>query len=125
MKAWKGDTEGNLVYRKTARNHNPAIATAGKITIAEVRWHRRLASRGIKPISKKRVRHCSCEIDLSLCSFQVEELVPAGAIDPDDVHTPGIYVDRVVQARYRSRCFKVVIFEHVVDSLHAQQQLLR
>lgn len=55
----------------------------------------------------------------------MEELVPAGSIDPDDVHTPGIYVDRVVQARYRSRCYKVVIFELVVDSLHAQQQLLR
>jgi 3-oxoacid CoA-transferase len=62
VKAWKGDTEGNLVYRKTARNHNPAIATAGRITIAEV-----------------------------------EELVPAGSIDPEEVHPPGIYVNRVVQ----------------------------
>ena len=52
VKAWKGDTEGNLVYRKTARNHNPAVATAGKITIAEV-----------------------------------EEIVPAGTLDPDLVHT--------------------------------------
>jgi len=63
VKAWKADTEGNLVFRKTARNHNPAIATAGRVTIAEV-----------------------------------EELVPAGSIDPDHVHLPGIYVDRVVQA---------------------------
>ena len=62
VRAWKGDTEGNLVYRKTSRNHNPAVATAGRITIAEV-----------------------------------EELVPAGTLDPDDVHTPGIYVDRIFQ----------------------------
>jgi len=62
VKAWKADTEGNLVYRMTARNHNPAVATAGKITIAEV-----------------------------------EEIVPAGTLDPDLVHTPGIYVQRVVQ----------------------------
>ena len=62
VKAWKADPEGNLVYRKTARNFNPDMATAGKVTIAEV-----------------------------------EELVPAGTLDPDDVHTPGIYVDRVFQ----------------------------
>src|SRR3546814_15255582 len=62
VKAWKADPEGNLVYRKTARNFNPNMATAGKITIAEV-----------------------------------EEIVPAGALDPDQVHTPGIYVDRVIQ----------------------------
>jgi len=62
VKAWKADTEGNLVYRKTSRNHNPAIATAGKVCIAEV-----------------------------------EEIVPAGTLDPDEVHTPGIYVQRVVQ----------------------------
>jgi len=68
VKAWKGDTEGNLVYRKTARNHNPAIATAGNITIAEV-----------------------------------EELVPAGSIDPDEVHTPGIYVDRIVQGEVNQK----------------------
>lgn len=63
VKAWKADPEGNLVYRKTARNHNPAVATAGRVTVAEV-----------------------------------EELVPLGAIPPDEVHTPGIYVDRVVVA---------------------------
>ncbi|GAC1671244.1 MAG: CoA transferase subunit A [Steroidobacteraceae bacterium] len=66
VKAWKGDTEGNLVYRKTARNFNPNMATAARITVAEV-----------------------------------EELVPVGALDPDHVHTPGIFVQRIVQgARY-------------------------
>jgi 3-oxoacid CoA-transferase subunit A len=59
--AWKADTEGNLVYRKTARNFNPMMATAGRITIAEV-----------------------------------EHIVPAGSIDPDHIHTPGIYVNRIV-----------------------------
>lgn len=61
VKAWKADPEGNLVYRKTARNFNPDMATAGRITIAEV-----------------------------------EEIVEPGAIDPDHVHTPGIYVDRII-----------------------------
>ncbi|HZR33888.1 MAG TPA: CoA transferase subunit A [Nevskia sp.] len=61
VKAWKGDPEGNLVYRRTARNFNPMIATAAKVTIAEV-----------------------------------EELVPAGTLDPDAIHTPGIYVQRLV-----------------------------
>jgi 3-oxoacid CoA-transferase subunit A len=58
--AWKGDTEGNLVYRKTARNFNPMMATAGKVTIAEV-----------------------------------EELVEPGQLDPDKIHTPGIFVQRI------------------------------
>jgi 3-oxoacid CoA-transferase subunit A len=62
VKAWKGDTAGNLVYRGTARNFNPLMAMAGKVTIAEV-----------------------------------EELVPAGHLDPDHVHTPGIYVHRLFQ----------------------------
>lgn len=62
VKAWKGDTMGNLVYRETARNFNPLMAMAGKITIAEV-----------------------------------EELVPAGELDPDHIHTPGIYVHRIFQ----------------------------
>ena len=62
VKAWKGDPEGNLVYRKTARNFNPPIATAGKVTIAEV-----------------------------------EHLVELGELDPDNIHTPGIYVDRIIQ----------------------------
>ena len=64
VKAWKADTEGNLVYRKTARNFNPMIATAGKVTVAEV-----------------------------------EVLVQPGEIDPDQVHTPGIFVDRIVVGR--------------------------
>ena len=61
VKAWKADAAGNLVYRKTARNFNPAVAMAGKICIAEV-----------------------------------EEIVSLGELDPDTVHTPGIYVDRIV-----------------------------
>jgi 3-oxoacid CoA-transferase subunit A len=63
VKAWKADPEGNLVYRKTARNFNPVMATAGKITVVEV-----------------------------------EELVDAGALDPDAIHTPGLYVDRVIRS---------------------------
>ncbi len=62
VKAWKGDTHGNLMYKETARNFNPLMAMAGKITIAEV-----------------------------------EELVPAGELDPNQVHTPGIYVHRIFQ----------------------------
>ena len=69
VKAWKGDDAGNLVYRKTARNFNPMMATAGKVTVAEV-----------------------------------EELVPIGALDPDRVHTPGIFVQRIIQGpRYEKR----------------------
>ncbi len=69
VKAWKGDTAGNLIYRSTARNFNPMMAMAGKITIAEV-----------------------------------EELVPAGELDPDQIHTPGIYVHRIFQgANYEKR----------------------
>src|SRR6266498_1065647 len=62
VKAWKGDEQGNLIYRETARNFNPLMAMAGKITIAEV-----------------------------------EHLVPAGELDPDCIHTPGIYVHRIFQ----------------------------
>ena len=62
VKAWKGDTQGNLIYKDTARNFNPLMAMAGKLTIAEV-----------------------------------EELVPAGSLDPNAVHTPGIYVHRIFQ----------------------------
>ena len=61
VKAWKADTAGNLIYRKTARNFNPMCATAGKVTIAEV-----------------------------------EEVVPVGSLDPDQIHTPGIFVQRLV-----------------------------
>ena len=64
VKAWKGDTSGNLVYRGTARNFNPMMAAAGKITSAEV-----------------------------------EELVPLGELDPNNIHTPGIYVQRIFQGK--------------------------
>jgi len=69
VKAWKGDTAGNLIYKSTARNFNPVMAMAGKITIAEV-----------------------------------EILVPAGELDPDHIHTPGIYVHRIFQgSNYEKR----------------------
>jgi len=64
VKAWKGDTAGNLIYKETARNFNPMMATAGKVTIAEV-----------------------------------EELVPAGELDANNIHTPGIYVHRIFQGK--------------------------
>lgn len=64
VKAWRGDTAGNLIYRGTARNFNPMMAAAGKITIAEV-----------------------------------EELVPIGQLDPNQIHTPGIYVQRIFQGK--------------------------
>ncbi|MBB3878857.1 CoA transferase subunit A [Sphingomonas pseudosanguinis] len=63
IKAWKADPAGNLMFRKTARNFNPNMATAGKVTVVEV-----------------------------------EEIVEAGALDPDAIHTPGIYVDRIVKS---------------------------
>ena len=73
VKAWKADPEGNLVYRMTSRNFNPNMATAAKVTVAEV-----------------------------------EELVPAGALEPDCIHTPGIYVDRVIKgAHYEKRIEKL------------------
>ncbi len=62
IKAWKADERGNLVFRKTARNFNPMMATAGKVTVVEV-----------------------------------EEIVPTGSLDPDHIHTPGVYVDRLIQ----------------------------
>lgn len=69
VKAWKGDTAGNLIYKGTAQNFNPMMAAAGKITIAEV-----------------------------------EELVPVGTLDPNHIHTPGIYVQRIFQGdRYEKR----------------------
>ncbi|MDE1924373.1 MAG: CoA transferase subunit A [Gammaproteobacteria bacterium] len=68
VRAWKGDTEGNLVYRKTARNFNPPMATAGRLTVAEV-----------------------------------EHLVEPGELDPDHIHTPGIYVKRIILGRNYSR----------------------
>ena len=73
IKAWKGDTLGNLIYRGTARNFNPMMAAAGKITIVEV-----------------------------------EELVPAGSIDPNFIHTPSIYVDRIFEgSNYEKRIEKI------------------
>jgi len=73
VKAWKGDAEGNLVYRKTARNFNPMMATAGRV-----------------------------------CIVEVEHLVPTGSLDKDNIHTPGIYVDRIVGgARYEKRIERV------------------
>lgn len=68
VKAWKGDDHGNLIYRKTARNFNPLVATCGKVTVAEV-----------------------------------EEIVPLGALDPDNIHTPSIYVQRVVKGEHEKR----------------------
>lgn len=69
VKAWRGDTAGNLLFKETARNFNPLMAMAGKITIAEV-----------------------------------EELVPAGKLDPNNIHTPGIYVHRIFQgSNYEKR----------------------
>lgn len=72
VKAWKGDTEGNLVYRHTARNFNPMMAMAGRTTVAEV-----------------------------------EELVPVGSLDPDHIHTPGIFVQRIIAGeKYEKRIEK-------------------
>lgn len=68
VRAWKADKHGNLVYRKTAQNFNPVIATAGKVTIAEV-----------------------------------EEIVEVGELDPDEIHTPGIYVQGLIQGQQEKR----------------------
>ncbi|MBI5447218.1 MAG: CoA transferase subunit A [Gammaproteobacteria bacterium] len=68
IKAWKSDPLGNLIYRHTAMNFNPMMATAGKITVVEV-----------------------------------EEIVGVGELDPDHIHTPGIYVDRVIQGKFQKR----------------------
>jgi 3-oxoacid CoA-transferase subunit A len=77
VKAWKGDAQGNLVYRKTARNFNPMMATAGKVTVAEV-----------------------------------EDLVPVGALDSDAIHTPGIFVKRLVVGHdYEKRIEKRTVRE--------------
>ena len=77
VKAWKGDAEGNLIYRKTARNFNPMMATAGAVTIAEV-----------------------------------EDLVPIGTLDKDNIHTPGIFVDRIFAgAHFEKRIERVTTRE--------------
>ena len=78
VKAWKGDTEGNLIYKATARNFNPLMAMAGTITVAEV-----------------------------------EELVPAGELDPNEIHTPGIFVQRI---------FKGDVFEKRIEQRTVRQQ---
>ncbi len=79
VKAWKADTEGNLIFRKTARNFNPVMATAGTVTIAEV-----------------------------------EEIVEAGAFDADCIHTPGIYVNRIIKgATYEKRIERRTVRQRV------------
>jgi 3-oxoacid CoA-transferase subunit A len=81
VKAWKGDAMGNLVYRKTARNFNPEMATAARVTIAEV-----------------------------------EHLVPAGAIPADEVHTPGIYVTRILLGvQYEKRIERRTVRHRVIS----------
>jgi len=84
VKAWKGDTEGNLIYRKTARNFNPNMATAARVTLAEV-----------------------------------EELVEPGVLDGDSIHTPGIFVQRIIQgARYTKMIEKRTVRKHA-EGTHA------
>jgi 3-oxoacid CoA-transferase subunit A len=79
VKAWKGDSFGNLIYRKTSRNFNPMMATAAKMTIAEV-----------------------------------EELVEPGTLDPDQVHTPGIYIQKIFQGRdYQKRIENLTVRQQV------------
>ena len=78
VKAWKGDAQGNLVFRKTSRNFNPMMATAGRMTVAEV-----------------------------------EELVPVGSLDADSIHTPGIFVKRIIQGtHYEKRIEKRTVREN-------------
>jgi 3-oxoacid CoA-transferase subunit A len=85
VKAWKGDTEGNLIFRKTARNFNPVMATAGRVTVAEV-----------------------------------EQLVPAGALDANCIHTPGIFVHRIIQGeRYMRTIEKRTVRQRGRDGLVA------
>ena len=76
VKAWKGDEEGNLVYRKTARNFNPVAAMCGKVCIAEV-----------------------------------EELVSVGSLDPDHIHTPGIFVNRILVGKHEKRIENMTLSE--------------
>ena len=76
VKAWQGDEEGNLVYRKTARNFNPVAAMCGKVCIAEV-----------------------------------EELVPVGSLDPDHIHTPGIFVNKILVGKHEKRIENMTLSE--------------
>lgn len=80
VKAWKGDTKGNLVFRGTAQNFNPDVAAASKITIAEV-----------------------------------EELVEAGELDPSEIHTPGIFVDRIIKGEAYEKPIEVPMFNDSID----------
>ena len=78
VKAWKGDAQGDLVFRKTSRNFNPMMATAGRMTVAEV-----------------------------------EELVPVGSLDADAIHTPGIFVKRIIHGtNYEKRIEKRTVREN-------------
>ncbi|MBV7317276.1 CoA transferase subunit A [Shewanella sp. NIFS-20-20] len=79
IRAWKADTMGNLIFRKTAANFNPMMATAGKITVVEA-----------------------------------EHIVEPGELDPDHIHTPGIYVDRVIQAKFEKR-----IEQRTIKAVHS------
>jgi len=78
IKAWKGDAEGNLIFKATARNFSPMMAMAGKVTVAEV-----------------------------------DELVPVGSLDPNFIHTPGIFVQRIIEAKCEKRIEKLTIRETV------------
>ena len=75
IKAWKGDEAGNLIYRKTARNFNPVMATAGRVTVAEV-----------------------------------EEILEEGELDHDNIHTPGIYVQRIIEGKNYSKAIENLVF---------------
>ena len=81
VKAWKADERGNLVFRKTARNFNPMMATAGKVTVVEV-----------------------------------EEIVPVGSLDPDHIHTPGVYVDHLVQTVSEKRIEQRTVRQHAAGA---------
>ncbi len=78
VKAWRGDTQGNLQFKKTARNFNPMMATAGKVTVVEV-----------------------------------DELVEVGSFDPNYIHTPGIYVQRIIEAKCEKRIEQLTVRERV------------
>ncbi len=80
VKAWKADTEGNLVFRKTARNFNPMMATAGRVTVVEV-----------------------------------EEIVEAGSFNPDHIHTPGIFVQRIIKGEFEKRIEQRTVRARTVD----------
>jgi 3-oxoacid CoA-transferase subunit A len=84
VKAWKGDTEGNLIYRKTARNFNPNMATAARVTVAEV-----------------------------------EELVAPGVLDGDSIHTPGIFVQRIIQGVRYSKMIEKRTVRKRAEGSHA------